>query len=85
MFRDKEYNRAEEIFKQILEIDPLSVDALNSIAECIKARELKKNALGVSEIMASKTFEKLRDIYNQILKVDKEDVEANFNLGLLFL
>lgn len=24
-------------------------------------------------------------IYAQVLKIDKEDVEANFNLGLLYL
>jgi len=58
-----------------LEHDPANIDALNSIAYCVRARAGNQPA----------PFDELRDIYERSLRIDNGDIEANFNLGLVYL
>ena len=76
MFKEKDYVGAEKLYRQILELDPLSIDAINSIAYCIKFKFGNNN---------EKLFDLMYPLYQDALKIDKYDIEANFNLALLFL
>lgn len=38
MFKEKAYDRAEQIYRLILEKEPQSVDALNSLASCLRSK-----------------------------------------------
>lgn len=35
--------------------------------------------------ISAKTFDELVELYNRSLQIDSNDVEANFNVGLLYL
>ncbi|CDW79621.1 tpr domain containing protein [Stylonychia lemnae] len=88
MFKDRNYNEAEQIYRSILEIDCRNVDAMNSVAYCIKYRLLGFDGEGqnnLSESINNQVFELLMPIYSELLRIDPENVETNFNMGLLFL
>ena len=80
LFKEQSFDKAELLYRQILEREPSNIDALNSMALCLKYQSA--GAKG-SELMA--TFNKICAMYQEALRYDKDDVEANFNLGLLFL
>ena len=55
-------------------MDPENIDALNSIATCIK------NTSGPEEDF----FPACLDLYQRALELDPEDFETNFNIGILY-
>ena len=57
--------------------DPNNIDAINSIAYCVKFNSRTS--------MSSQTFDELIGLYQRSLAIDPHDVEANFNAGLLWL
>ena len=65
------------LYLQILEQDPKNIDAINSVAYCVKFASKS----GIS----AKVFDELMELYQRSLAIDQDDVEANFNLGLLYL
>ena len=77
LFKDKKFSDAEKVYRKIIEQDPKNIDAWNSIAYCVK---FASPNLGPDEI-----FKKLTAIYETSLSFDSGDVEANFNVGLLYL
>ena len=36
MFRERKFNEAEQLYNQILKLDPSSVEAMNSLANCLR-------------------------------------------------
>lgn len=38
MFKEKAYDRAEQVYRLILEREPQNVDAINSLASCLRAK-----------------------------------------------
>jgi len=77
LFKDKKFSEAEKVYRKIIEIDPKNIDAWNSIAYCVK---FASHNLRPDEI-----FKRLTAIYETSLSFDAGDVEANFNVGLLYL
>lgn len=77
LFKEKNFAEAEKIYRKIIEIDPKSIDAWNSVAYCIK--------FASPNLSADEMFKKLTAIYETSLSIDTNDVEANFNVGLLYL
>lgn len=65
---------AKDMFLQILEMDPENIDALNSIASCIKYLTPSNQS----------HFDECMPFYYRALLADAEDFETNFNLGNLF-
>ena len=80
LFKERKFAEAEVLYRRILEIDPANVDAINSIAYCVKF-----TAASTSTTLPDNLFETLLGLYQQALKIDGSDIEANFNLGLLYL
>ena len=80
LFKDRKYSEAEQIYKNILEADPSNVDAINSMAYCVKFM-----AAANSQALPGNLFENLKSLYLKALSFKPTDVEANFNLGLLYL
>lgn len=74
LFNENNHDGAQKLFERILHEDPMNIDAINSIAYCIKSR-------AGSQL----PFDELKTLYERSLKLDNEDIEANFNLGLLYL
>ncbi len=72
MFKAQDFEKAEIIYREIREKDPKNVDAINSLALCIKNR---RNG-DLSEVVG---------LYREALEIDQEDVEANFNMALIHL
>jgi tetratricopeptide (TPR) repeat protein len=62
------------LYEDILQLEGDNIDALNSLAACIKQTMLPGQAL----------FEKIYPLYEKALLVDPEDFETNFNLGILY-
>jgi tetratricopeptide (TPR) repeat protein len=77
LFKDKKFSEAEKVYRKIIELDPKNIDAWNSVAYCVK---FASPHLGPDEM-----FKKLTAIYETSLSFDAGDVEANFNVGLLYL
>jgi len=80
LFKDRKFGDAEVLYRRILEIEPTNVDAINSIAYCVKF-----TAASTSAALPDNLFETLLGLYLQALALDGSDIEANFNLGLLYL
>ena len=80
LFRQRRFSEAEAIYRTILEIEPTNVDAINSIAYCVKFTAASTNGA-----LPDNLFETLLGLYQQALAHDDSDIEANFNLGLLYL
>jgi tetratricopeptide (TPR) repeat protein len=77
LFKDKKFSDAEKVYRKIIELDPKNIDAWNSVAYCVK--------FASSHLEPDKMFKKLTAIYETSLSFDAGDVEANFNVGLLYL
>jgi tetratricopeptide (TPR) repeat protein len=75
LFNNDNPDAAQHLYSKILEHDPANIDALNSIAYCVRA------CAGSSPL----PFDELRSIYERSLRIDNGDIEANFNLGLVYL
>ena len=73
LFKEKSYDRAEALYRQIVEREPHNVDGLNSLALCLK-HKLGPDAFG--QVCA---------LYQEALRLDREDVEANFGLAMVSL
>ena len=80
LFKERKYTEAESIYNKILETEPSNIDAINSIAYCIKFRAAAEN-----QTSSPVLYQSLLDLYERALKVDPNDIEANFNVGLLHL
>jgi tetratricopeptide (TPR) repeat protein len=76
LFKEGKPEEASRLYQSILDSDPNNVDAINSVAYCIKFKA-KSN-------LASK-YDVLVGLYQRSLAIDNDDVEANFNIGLLYL
>ena len=77
LFTDAKYDEAHKLYNKILEQEPDNVDAINSITYCIKFKAGDK--------LSEANFNELVRLHEQVLKIDEQDIEANFNMGLLFL
>ena len=62
------------IYKEIMNLDPENIDAINSVAQCIKATS-NGRVETIAEVFA---------LYTRAIKIDSEDFETNFNLGILY-
>ena len=80
LFKERKFAEAEKIYREVLKLDPKNVDAYNSLAYCVKF-----TAASNSATIPGNLFETLLGLYQQALKIDESDIEANFNLGLLYL
>ena len=80
LFKERRYQEAEKVYREILESDPQNVDAINSIAYSVKFQAATNSAS-----LPNNLFENLQTLYKQALSIDSGDIEANFNLGLLYL
>ena len=80
LFKQRNYEEARLIYDQILEKQPSNVDAINSIAYCVKYL-----AASGPEQVNEKLYNELEQLYQRGLQQDPSDIEANFNLGLLYL
>ena len=80
MFKAREFAAAEEIYQKILQMEPKNVDAINSLAYCIKFTAASSGGKPDESL-----YETLLGLYLQALSFDGEDIEANFNLGSLYL
>ena len=80
LFKERRYQEAEKVYREILESDPQNVDAINSIAYCVKFQAATNSAS-----LPNNLFENLQTLYKQALSIDSGDIEANFNIGLLYL
>ena len=80
LFKERKFQEAEAIYWSILQTEPHNVDAFNSIAYCVKFKAASNSAA-----LPDNLFEDLRKLYTQALEIDQGDIEANFNLGLLYL
>ena len=56
------------------------MDAINSTAYCVKFM-----AAASPDTLPENLFQNLQALYQQALAIDSTDIEANFNLGLLYL
>ena len=53
-------------------MDPDNIDALNSLAQCIRATA------------TTNVFNQVSQLYQKALSIDSEDFETNFNFGVLY-
>ena len=53
-------------------MDPDNIDALNSLAQCIRATA------------TTNVFNQVSQLYQKALSLDSEDFETNFNFGVLY-
>ena len=63
-----------DIYTEILRLDADNIDAINSQAQCLKATA-NGNQNTINEVFA---------LYQRAIKIDPEDFETNFNLGVLY-
>jgi len=80
LFKQRNYESALKKYEEILKLDRSNIDANNSKAYCIKFNEAAKG-----NQVSPALFDELKKIYVRSLELDPFDVEANFNLGLLYL
>jgi regulator of sirC expression with transglutaminase-like and TPR domain len=67
-------------YDEIINLDKFNIDAINSKAYCVKFMAAAKGAQ-----LNEEKFEEISRLYLRVLNLDSYDVEANFNLGLLYL
>jgi len=63
-----------DLYRKILKLDFENIDAINSLAQCLRAN-LNGNPAVLAEVFA---------LYQQAITIDPEDFETNFNLGVLY-
>ena len=80
LLKERRFTEAEAVYQRILAVEPTNIDAINSLAYCIKFQ-----AASGSEHLPSDLFSTLQGLYQKALSIDQHDVEANFNLGSLYL
>ena len=80
LFKQRSYAEAKQVYEHILEKEATNVDALNSIAYCVKFMAAASN-----DTLPEDLFQSLQALYQRALASDPTDIEANFNLGLLYL
>ena len=80
LFKQRKFSEAEALYRQILEIEPSNTHAINSIAYCVKF-----TAASTTTALPENLFETLHGLYKRAISIDSTDIEANFNLGLLYL
>ena len=80
LFKQRRFADARTIYEQILTLDSENIDAINSIAYCVKFA-----AASSSDSLPDTLFTELESLYNRTLEIDQDDIEANFNLGSLYL
>lgn len=68
------------MYRKVFELQPKNVYAVNSIAYCVKFVA----ASGTVEL-PDDLFDQLKELYLKGLAIDPEDIETNFNLGLLYV
>lgn len=82
-FRDKEYDDALVYLKRAMEVDPSNLNAIKQIAFVYDAKAEKAKAAGEKEKAAS-----LKDMaanaYLDAIKVDPENTDLHYNLGVLY-
>ena len=80
LLKQKKFKEAEEIFRRILEKEPDNIDAINSLAYCIKFE-----AASSDKSLSFDLYDTVLALYQRALEIDGDDIEANFNLGSLYL
>lgn len=80
LFESRDFVAAQDIYKLILELEPQNVDAITSMAYCIKFA-----AASTQDPLPDTLFNDLNKLYRQALAIEVNDIEANFNLGMLYL
>ena len=80
LFKERNFSQAEALYNRILALEPTNVDAINSLAYCIKF-----SAASSPQHLPANLFEELEALYQRALSIDSLDIEANFNLGSLYL
>ena len=63
-----------DIYTEILRLDGENIDAINSQAQCLKATASGNPAV-INEVFL---------LYTRAIKIDPEDFETNFNLGVMY-
>lgn len=69
MINKKKFKEASQVYEEILRKESDNIDALNSLAHCLLEQD-KSNE------------EKALRLYDRALRLDPNDFETNFNLGL---
>jgi protein O-GlcNAc transferase len=72
LFTRQQPQKAAPVYQQILKLDPDNLDALNSLAQCLKQQK-----------HSADTFSQCRALYQRALSLDPEDFESNFNMAVL--
>ena len=70
----KDYKLALQHYVRAIELDEDNIDAINSLAQCLKATS-SGNAAAIDECFA---------LYQRAIQIDPEDFETNFSLGVLY-
>lgn len=78
LFNQANSEAALPLYHRILEQEPQNTQALNSVASCLKHKATLRG-LSVQDLPT------ISAAYQRVLAVDSTDIEANFNLGLLYL
>ena len=80
LFKERRFAEARAIYEDILSREPNNIDAINSIAYCLKFASASSDAP-----LPANLFEQISSLYQKALVIDPNDIEANFNLGSLHL
>lgn len=80
LFKQRNFSKASSLYNRIIKLEPSNIDAINSLAYCIKFQ-----AASSQKPIPNDLFETVQSLYKQALLIDPHDVEANFNLGSLYL
>jgi hypothetical protein len=62
LFKERKFADAEELYRRILQIDSTNIDAINSIAYCIKYA-----AASSGSALPGDLFQTLHDLYRKAL------------------
>lgn len=85
LFKEKSYDRAEALYRQIVEREPRNVDGLTSLALCLKHKCILENKSTMDKSTMDKPevlWGQVCALYQEALRVDSQDVEANFGLAM---
>ena len=79
MINQLNYAEAKGLYSAILKLDADNIDALNSLAQCIRAIANQQQNPNRQQV-----FSQALQLYQRALSIDSEDFETNFNLGVLY-